>query len=656
MKKRLSILLAFAILCCMAPVRVSAAEEIRFDTSYTIVDGEDGYFIARDRAGNYGLLDEKGEEAIEFDYADMSFAEDTERYDYVIAKQGENWGILNYDGDVLVPFSYNQVGAYSDGHSMAAGYDGNKTFLYNEKGKEQKSSLSGNYSKVLTDTAFAGESDIRNDRDNKLIDLKEEGLLYEDNEKGTTSSVILGVGKDIAAQYYKAEGETFYNKLRVDRYIRIFNSDGDEKKIVTPKEQWAEDEDEVIDAKLILKKAVSDHSILIQMKMPKGKTSFKVIYDVENDRFSEKFKTVGPYTDNLAFATNMDGDLMIIDENGEKVAGDIGIDGYTRDETSLESKESRQAERAFMLFEKEGKYRLYSLLQKKEIEGAFKEVIFKDSGYVLLKDDDDKYAVMDRNGDLILGYGDYEKDTLDNGEMAFYSRDCVTIVKNSGEKYDVHAYSSGEKKSGGFVEEHKKLLIILAIVLAVLLILVIILVVVRNRKKQAEERLRQEKLLEEQRRKKEAMERRRAMRKDVPRNNPPRRVPADIESSIRSQQFYDGHAGQSAVQTVPSGYLKGIKGEYAGALIRIKSGESLRIGRSHEGNDLIINNSKVSRRHCVITYNGAQRTYNVVDYSSNGVYLVGGKRLPRNMDVVLQEGTVLCIGSEETLFELGNRH
>ena len=152
------------------------------------------------------------------------------------------------------------------------------------------------------------------------------------------------------------------------------------------------------------------------------------------------------------------------------------------------------------------------------------------------------------------------------------------------------------------------------------------------------------------------MERRRAMRKDVPRNNPPRRVPADIESSIRSQQFYDGHAGQSAVQTVPSGYLKGIKGEYAGALIRIKSGESLRIGRSHEGNDLIINNSKVSRRHCVITYNGAQRTYNVVDYSSNGVYLVGGKRLPRNMDVVLQEGTVLCIGSEETLFELGNRH
>lgn len=64
----------------------------------------------------------------------------------------------------------------------------------------------------------------------------------------------------------------------------------------------------------------------------------------------------------------------------------------------------------------------------------------------------------------------------------------------------------------------------------------------------------------------------------------------------------------------------------------------IRIGRSQENNDLILNSVKISRHHCIIDYDSKRGQYRVVDYSSNGIYLPDGTRLERkNRHGLMQE-------------------
>ena len=103
----------------------------------------------------------------------------------------------------------------------------------------------------------------------------------------------------------------------------------------------------------------------------------------------------------------------------------------------------------------------------------------------------------------------------------------------------------------------------------------------------------------------------------------------------------------------PRGVLVGLAGMYAGAEIPFQDGESIRLGRLPD-NDLVFENqTRVSRNHCVLTWQAETERFEIMDYSSNGSYINGQEEcLPQNMKIVLQPGTILDIGSSENRFRL----
>lgn len=97
---------------------------------------------------------------------------------------------------------------------------------------------------------------------------------------------------------------------------------------------------------------------------------------------------------------------------------------------------------------------------------------------------------------------------------------------------------------------------------------------------------------------------------------------------------------------IMSGMLLGIRGEYEGAQIQLKSGEFLYIGRSKECN-LILSNVKASRKHCKITYDAKADKYLLKNYSDNGVFLSTGQRLEKGKVWNVPHGTIFRVTKED---------
>lgn len=96
-----------------------------------------------------------------------------------------------------------------------------------------------------------------------------------------------------------------------------------------------------------------------------------------------------------------------------------------------------------------------------------------------------------------------------------------------------------------------------------------------------------------------------------------------------------------------------VDGAYVGAIIRIKPEQRIRIGRDGSVSDLIVNLPLVSRMHCEVIYHAKQREYEITDFSSNGTFINGDKRLVPNETYLLKPGTELCFGDKETIYKLG---
>ena len=96
-----------------------------------------------------------------------------------------------------------------------------------------------------------------------------------------------------------------------------------------------------------------------------------------------------------------------------------------------------------------------------------------------------------------------------------------------------------------------------------------------------------------------------------------------------------------------------IEGAYIGAIIRIKPEQPIRIGRDNTVADMIVNLPLVSRLHCEITYHADNHEYEVMDYSSNGTFVNGNKRLLPRETYILKPGTEICFGDRETIYKLG---
>lgn len=97
--------------------------------------------------------------------------------------------------------------------------------------------------------------------------------------------------------------------------------------------------------------------------------------------------------------------------------------------------------------------------------------------------------------------------------------------------------------------------------------------------------------------------------------------------------------------------IMGLSGEYEGACLEI--GQGILIGRSPSTCQLVINSEKISRKHCKVEYNTATGKYIVTDFSSNGTYLLGGKRLDENVPIELERGAIIQLGKKGDTFRLG---
>ena len=285
------------------------SQKYDFETEYQVVAGANGYFIAKNQKGEYGLLDREGEKAVGFDYSEMEFPKDTMQYQYIKVKQNKNWGIVDYDENPLVPLNFEKVSEYSNGNTIAAGYNGNTTYLYDLKGKEQKKQLtgSGSYS-VISDTVFWGKEDIRNEKDNTLVKLEENSLL--DKKK---NSLAVKVGDThYAVQKYTTQ---LTGNLETDQNIEVYEKD-EKTQDILPEEEWVKDKDSTVKGSLKLIKAVSDKNIIADMQMDDG---FKVIYNIEDGQSTSKYKSIGEFRDGKAFAVDMDNNIKIIDTSGKAI-------------------------------------------------------------------------------------------------------------------------------------------------------------------------------------------------------------------------------------------------------------------------------------------------------------------------------------------------
>ena len=306
--KKVGVFLLTAVMCT-SQLNVQAEKKYDFETEYQVVTGANGYFIAKNQQGEYGLLDREGEKAVGFDYSEMEFPKDTMQYQYIKVKQNKNWGIVDYDENTLVPLNFEKVSEYSNGNTIAAGYNGNTTYLYDLKGKQQKKQLtgSGSYS-VISDTVFWGKEDIRNEKDNTLVKLEENSLL--DKKK---NSLAVKVGDThYAVQKYTTQ---LTGNLETDQNIEVYEKD-EKTQDILPEEEWVKDKDSTVKGSLKLIKAVSDKNIIADMQMDDG---FRVIYNIEDGQSTSKYKSIGEFRDGKAFAVDMDNNIKIIDTSGKAI-------------------------------------------------------------------------------------------------------------------------------------------------------------------------------------------------------------------------------------------------------------------------------------------------------------------------------------------------
>lgn len=124
-------------------------------------------------------------------------------------------------------------------------------------------------------------------------------------------------------------------------------------------------------------------------------------------------------------------------------------------------------------------------------------------------------------------------------------------------------------------------------------------------------------------------------------------ISVDPDTIIDDPEGFGGGRGRST----PS--LMGITGMYAGNTFPMDPDKELIIGRDSAVAGIVISSGgeKVSRRHCAVRFNSRNNNYEVVDFSSNGVY-VGGHRITPNAPVQLPRGTQIELGNKNNTFRL----
>lgn len=98
------------------------------------------------------------------------------------------------------------------------------------------------------------------------------------------------------------------------------------------------------------------------------------------------------------------------------------------------------------------------------------------------------------------------------------------------------------------------------------------------------------------------------------------------------------------------GEITCISGEFSGGVFYCNN--VMTIGRSADSCNLILNNSKISRVHCIITYIPETDTYTVKDTSKNGTFFGDGQRLVKDFEMQVPRKTEIYMGEPKERFIL----
>lgn len=125
---------------------------------------------------------------------------------------------------------------------------------------------------------------------------------------------------------------------------------------------------------------------------------------------------------------------------------------------------------------------------------------------------------------------------------------------------------------------------------------------------------------------------------------------------IRPEQRKDEQTMQQSrvvSSSHPRGVMVGIAGVFRGAEIVMQDGEIMHLGRDLS-NDLVFQDAAhISRMHCNIIWQAEQQNYLIEDHSSNGCYINNAsERLPQNVQIALEPGTIIDIGDRTNRFRL----
>ena len=89
--------------------------------------------------------------------------------------------------------------------------------------------------------------------------------------------------------------------------------------------------------------------------------------------------------------------------------------------------------------------------------------------------------------------------------------------------------------------------------------------------------------------------------------------------------------------------MQGMTGMYVGRNIYLQ-GRTLTVGSSETAN-VCIPDAQVSRIHCTIRYNAQSGFYEILDQSTNGMFLSDGSRLYPGRYTSVRRGSVVIIGN-----------
>lgn len=120
--------------------------------------------------------------------------------------------------------------------------------------------------------------------------------------------------------------------------------------------------------------------------------------------------------------------------------------------------------------------------------------------------------------------------------------------------------------------------------------------------------------------------------------------------------FGEGNFSRGAGQAL--GFEPGvqcIRGQYQGQVMYLK-GQELVFGSQAGSANIVIVNPYISHRHCSMRYNSHSGMYEILDTSTNGVYIVapngGTNRFPAGQYISCQRGSVVSLGGMEQQFRL----